>query len=193
MRRILTALFAALTFTACCKTGIEGQESSYEYRKGELAELENEATGGTKDDIRKRREDIEKRYASLPTDEAGRGEGLGKLNKELSAANSEFEKRVEAERDAKENASRAAMIKELEGTWTGGGVTLSIDGGGSVSYEKKSGNSSKSFNGSISKADESSFEAGALGMTTKFKIDKRPYDDGGARKMVVDGTELVRK
>lgn len=162
MRYLLTATFVALTFAACCKTGIEGQESSYQYRKGELTELENKAAGATKDDIRKRREDIEKRYAALPADEAGRGAGLGELNKELSAANSEFgefEKRVEAEANAKESASRDAMVKELEGTWTGGGVRLTIDGGGSVSYEKKNGNSSKSFNGSISKADETSFEA----------------------------------
>lgn len=60
------------------------------------------------------------------------------------------------------------------------------------SSRSPSGVGPPSFTGKVTKMNADSFEAGALGLCTTFKIDKRPYDEGGKKMMVVDGTPLTR-
>lgn len=117
---------------------------------------------------------------------------LGKLCQELKGALDTYESKVEAEAKNAGTADMAKGIAELAGKWKGEGMDMTVGKDGSFAYEKKSANSSKSFTGKIAKMGPSSFEAGALGFNTTFKIDKHPYDDGGKTKMVIDGTTLTR-
>jgi hypothetical protein len=193
-RRLLRSTVPALLMltAVACGSPIEQQESSYSDRQNKLDALVAKADGPTKIELTTKKADIAKRYAALPADKSARSEGLGKLNQELRAALDTYEPKVEAE---SKNASSAAFTKglaELAGTWKGVGMEMTIAHDGGFNYEKKSGGTSKSLTGKVTKVSGDSFEAGALGLSTTFKIDKRPYDEGGKKMMVVDGTPLTR-
>ena len=185
-------LGAVLIGTVACGSAIEQQESSYKDRVTKLEALSAKADAPTKAEIETKKADIQKRYAALPADKSARSEPLGKLCQELKADIDLYEPKVEAASKSAEGADLAKGIAELAGHWTGGGIDLTIGADGSLKYEKKSANSSKSFSGKIKSVRANEFEAGALGINTTFKIDKRPYDEGGKKRMVIDGTPLTR-
>ena len=191
--RGLVATAVISTAVVACGNAIEQQESSYTDRVGKLDALANKANDATKAEIRAKKDDIAKRYAALPADKNARGDGLGKLNQELRAALETYEPKIEAEAKNADSASFTKGLAELKGHWTGDGVDMTISPDGGFAYEKKSGGSSKSFTGKVKKIEASSFEAGALGLGTTFKIDKHPYDEGGKKMMVVDGATLTRQ
>lgn len=84
--------------------------------------------------------------------------------------------------------------KEYVGFWKSSEVTLSIQEGGRVEYEKKSGSSSKKISAPIQKFEGNNFVVGALGINTTFEVSDPPHQDSsGVWKMTVDGTELTRE
>lgn len=191
LRRIVASLL--LSITLACGSPLEQQERSYSSRQSELETLAGKADAPTKAEISAKKDDIAKRYAALPTEKNARSEGLGKLCQELKAAIETYQPKVEAASKGAESAELTKGIAELAGKWKGDGVELTIGSDGSLAYSKKSANTSKSFTGKVTKMSATSFEAGALGFSTTFKIDKRPYDEGGKKLMVVDGITLTRQ
>ena len=95
-------------------------------------------------------------------------------------------------RDLQQSGQYAERLRSLVGTWRGGGISLVIDAGGAVQDKKESGAGSKSLTAKITQIDGSSFETGALGITTTFKIDKWPTQSEGQWRMSVDGVEVLR-
>lgn len=90
-------------------------------------------------------------------------------------------------------AELAAFIKAHSGSWKGPGMELTIDTLGMVRYKREgAGTASKSFTAPLSTVDAKSFTVGLLGLTTTFRIDRPPHEEGGARKMTIDGVELTR-
>lgn len=187
-----TRVFALLLAVAACSP-IEQQEGSYAHRLSRVQDLAGSAEGRSKDELLARKADIERRYASLPSDKKARSEALGKLNQELNATIDTFGPRIESESKSKGQSQQAERLKSLTGTWRGGGVSLEIDAGGGIRYTKQSGAGSKSLTAKITKIDGSSFEAGALGVTTTFKVDSWPKESGGQWRMSVDGVEVIRE
>ena len=190
LRSIVPTL--VLSLTLACGSGVEQQESSYKDRQAKLEALAAKADAPTKTEIAAKKAEIAARYAALPADKSARGDGLGKLNQDLHAALQVYEPKVEAASKNATSADLAKGIAELAGTWKGVGMDMTIAPDGGFSYEKKSGGSAKSFTGKVKSVTADSFEAGALVLTTTFKIDKRPYDEGGKKMMMIDGTPLTR-
>ena len=90
-------------------------------------------------------------------------------------------------------ADKKDYVGDWRGEFDGGTMRLNIGSDGSVNYERKKGSSTKSISGGrISKFDGDDFEVKILLMTTTFKVEKPPYQDGETWKMVVDGVELSR-
>ena len=85
-------------------------------------------------------------------------------------------------------ADKAAYV----GAWKGVGIELTITADGGLKYEKVSGSGTKSLNAPIKEWKGADFVAGLGPMTTTFKVDRPPYEEGGKWRMVVDGNELVR-
>jgi hypothetical protein len=91
-------------------------------------------------------------------------------------------------------ADKKDYIGDWRGQIPGGSLRLSITSDGTVNYERKEGSTSKSIsNGTIKKFDGNDFEVEAFIVSTTFKVEKPPYRDGPAWKMVVDGVEVTRK
>ena len=167
IRHVALGALAALVFSACSCSGIEQQESSYRYRLEKLKAMAAEATPELKADIEKDCAAYEKEYAALPHEANARGEGLGKLNQKMTASLDAYGKRVEADAQA----ARGALLALLAGDWQGPGIDLAIDKGGSVHYVAREGVSKKQLDLPIQKITSKSFEVGALGINTTFKID----------------------
>jgi hypothetical protein len=90
-------------------------------------------------------------------------------------------------------AELAAFIKAYSGSWKGPGIELTIDTLGMLRYRREgAGSASKSFTAPLSTVDAKSFTVGLLGLTTTFRIDRPPHEEGGARRMTIDGVELTR-
>jgi hypothetical protein len=91
-------------------------------------------------------------------------------------------------------ADKKDYIGDWRGQIPGGSLQLSITSDGTVNYERKEGSTSKSIsNGTIKKFDGNDFEVEAFIVSTTFKVEKPPYRDGPAWKMIVDGVEVTRK
>ncbi|TWP30012.1 hypothetical protein ETU08_05485 [Apibacter muscae] len=71
-------------------------------------------------------------------------------------------------------------------------IVLSIKKNGSVKYSFKDGSLSKSIEAPIQQFDSNDFVVGALGITTKFKVSKTPYQENGKWKIVVDERILTK-
>jgi hypothetical protein len=71
-------------------------------------------------------------------------------------------------------------------------LTLTITQGGHVDYERVTGRMRKSISAPIRRFEGDDIVVGALGISTTFRVERRPLQDGGEWKMVVDGAELVR-
>ena len=90
-------------------------------------------------------------------------------------------------------ADKKDYVGDWRGQFDGGTMKLRIDSDGTVNYERVKGSSTKSISGGkISKFDGDDFEVKILLMSTTFKVEKPPYQDGDKWKMVVDGVELSR-
>ena len=90
-------------------------------------------------------------------------------------------------------ADKRDYIGDWRGQFDGGTMKLSIDSDGTVNYERVKGSSTKSISGGkISKFDGDDFEVKIFLMSTTFKVEKPPYQDGEKWKMIVDGVELSR-
>lgn len=90
-------------------------------------------------------------------------------------------------------ADKMDYIGNWSGEFPNGSMELKIGRNGSVNYERKEGGSTKSISGgTISKFDGNDFEVKVLLVSTTFKVEKPPYQDGDKWKMVVDGVELSR-
>jgi hypothetical protein len=94
-----------------------------------------------------------------------------------------------------ETARQAASAKELGkyrlaflGRWEGGGMTLSLGTDGMVFYRR----AGKTITAPVSDFDRKSFKVGLLGITTTFRIDRPPHEEGGVTRMTIDGVELTR-
>jgi hypothetical protein len=89
------------------------------------------------------------------------------------------------------DASALAGKPEYVGTWVGGGMTLTIEAGGHVDYEKKEPGSSEAMHGSIS-FDGGEMVLDVLVMKKRMHIDKPPHLDGTRWLMTLDGVEVER-
>jgi hypothetical protein len=82
--------------------------------------------------------------------------------------------------------------QDYVGTWRRSGLMLTITPGGHVEYERVTGSVRTSISAPIRRFEGDDFIVGVPGVTTTFQVQRRPFQDGGDWKMVVDGTELVR-
>ena len=185
-----TAIFA-FTLTGCCfGSGAEQQERGYKYKLEHLDELIARAEGELRDEIEKEKAQFIEAYESLPPPDRKkkRGEEFGKLHQKMRPKIQAYEAKVEkAESDMK-----FKLIRQHAGRWVGGGMDLTIAYTGQVEYKRVKGSSSKSLNGTISRFTKTEFEVKILGISTTFKIDEPPHQDGEDLKMKVDGAELTR-
>ena len=83
--------------------------------------------------------------------------------------------------------------KDFVGYWYGTGMSLLITSDGNLSYERKKDNMSTTVNAPIQEFDSDHFTAGVWIFTTEFKIDRAPYQDGDAWRMVIDGVILTKQ
>ena len=81
---------------------------------------------------------------------------------------------------------------QYAGGWQGEGVTLNIDVGGTVDYQRKQGNSSRSINAPIKSFQGDNFVVGVLFMETTFVVSQPPKNINGSWTMTVDGVDLVK-
>ncbi len=79
-----------------------------------------------------------------------------------------------------------------EGRWQSTEMKLTITKDGRVDYKRMSGGTSTSVNGPIKEFIGDDFVVGVLFITTTFKVNKKPYQQDGRWKMVVDGVELTK-
>jgi hypothetical protein len=73
-----------------------------------------------------------------------------------------------------------------------GGLTLTITPGGHVEYERVTGRVRTSIPAPIRRFEGGDFMVGVPGVSTTFRVQRRPFQDGSDWKIVVDGAELVR-
>lgn len=78
------------------------------------------------------------------------------------------------------------------GRWQGVGMDLTITPDGGVDYKRVGGSGSVSVTAPIQKFEGDDFIVGIWFMTTRFKVDRPPFQDNGVWKMVVEGVELTR-
>jgi hypothetical protein len=78
------------------------------------------------------------------------------------------------------------------GQWKGLGMDLTITPDGGVDYKRVSGSGSASVTAPLQSFDGDDFIVGIWMFTTRFKVNKPPYQDDGMWKMIVEGVELTR-
>ena len=83
--------------------------------------------------------------------------------------------------------------KNFIGYWYGTGMSLLITADGNLSYERKKESVSTSINGPIQEFESDHITVGAWIFTTEFKINRAPYQDGDAWRMVIDDVTLTRQ
>jgi hypothetical protein len=186
----------ALMLSACCfGSELTQKEDSYRWKMEDFDELIARADGDLGTEMQAAKAEIEARYAKLPDSEEKRPLALGELNQEFSEIFDRYEKAVEDQEAAAEKEMAAEIEeykKDFYGTWKGDGITLSIDPGGAVHYEKKTGATSKTLDLPLKRFTRKEFEIGAFGINSTFKIDEPPHQDGDKWRMTIDGTELTR-
>ena len=185
MRHIAIAI--TLVVAGCCFGGELGMnEASFSANQTELEKLAGKAEGDLKDEIEAEKKRFDEAYEKLPADEKKRAAALDELWYEQEDVIEKFEK--DLEKAAEE--LKWEGIEKIKGVWQGPGMDLTIDNHGQVAYKRTKGSGSKSINAPVTEFNGDSFEVGALGITTTFKIDKWPYEEDGETKMKVDGVEL---
>ena len=78
------------------------------------------------------------------------------------------------------------------GEWQEKTMYLLITQDGSVSYKRLKGGLTTSVDGPLKGFSGDNFEVGIGPLTTTFVVNKTPYQEGDAWKMVVDGVELTK-
>lgn len=78
------------------------------------------------------------------------------------------------------------------GQWKGLGMDLTITPDGGVDYKRVGGSGSVSVTAPLQSFDGDNFIVGVWMFTTRFKVDKPPYQQDGQWKMIVEGVELTR-
>jgi hypothetical protein len=78
------------------------------------------------------------------------------------------------------------------GRWQGVGMDLTITADGSVDYKRVGGSGSVSVTAPIQKFVGDDFVVGVWFMTSRFKVNRSPYQERGVWKMVVEGVEVRR-
>jgi len=78
------------------------------------------------------------------------------------------------------------------GEWETVGVDLVIYEDGTLSYETRSGNLTKTLNAPILTWGEQGFDAGIGPIVVEFTVNEAPHLDGDIWKMTVNGKELER-
>lgn len=177
----------ALLLALACGSGAEQMEASYQDRVHQL-DAAASADSVRSASILAERDAFAARYAALPTDPTARDAALGVLNQDMRAAIDT----AAAAGAAAAQAAGAAMRPNLTGSWSGPGVTLNIDQGGEVHYEKHADGMNTKLDAPLQGVTGTGFEVGIFGITTNFLVNVPPHQDGGAWKMTVDGVELTR-
>src|SRR6187455_1632858 len=72
------------------------------------------------------------------------------------------------------------------GDWRATNMRLAITPDGSVSYERRDGNNSKSVNAPLQRFEGDNFVVGVGPLSTTFVVSKPPWRDEGVWKMTVD-------
>ena len=187
MKTRTLALAWSLGLLVAC-SGLEVEESAHRYKAGELKKLEPSAQGQTKTDLLAKEAEFDRVYGALPASGSPREKALSTLNTDMQKAIDDLTTKVEADKKSQSNAA----ISAIAGHWKGSGMDITISPDGSVDYTRVKDGTTKTFGGKIQKIDEASFTAGALGIDTTFKIDKRPTSAGGKTVMTIDGAEVTR-
>ena len=78
------------------------------------------------------------------------------------------------------------------GKWRGDTMSLSIEHGGTVEYERKQGGVTKSVSAPIQEFIGDDFVVGMFGISTTFKVQVPPTEVDGIWTMVVDGEILIK-
>lgn len=82
--------------------------------------------------------------------------------------------------------------QDYVGTWRAPDMTLEITAGGHVEYERRRGAATTSVSAPLRSFAGDDFVVGAMGITTTFRVQRRPHLDGTQWKMMVDSVELTR-
>ena len=82
---------------------------------------------------------------------------------------------------------------DYAGLWRGGNELIEINNDGSVSYAKVRLDNTETIEGPIKEFTDEGFIVGYLFLTTKFKVDKPPYQENGKWKMVLNGVEMTKE
>ena len=82
--------------------------------------------------------------------------------------------------------------QDFVGTWRGAGVTLVITPEGRVDYKRVRGSVTKTLSAPLRAFEGDDLVVGIPGITTIFIAERRPFQDGGDWKMLMDSVELVR-
>ncbi len=83
--------------------------------------------------------------------------------------------------------------KEFVGYWYGTGMKLLITSDGVLSYERRKDNMTTTVDAPILEITSGHITAGVWIFSTEFKIDRAPYQDGDATRMVIDGVTLTQQ
>ena len=189
---LIAVLVAALILPSCFGSPLEQQEKSYRSKLATLAELAGRSPPALRTQVEEKKRGFEAAHESMPVDAKAKGEVLGLLNQQLSAAIEGFAKTVaEAEKKARDTV-RGERLASMVGEWHGTGMEMSIGAGGQIRYRNTKGTVSKSFEAAIQEISEHEFIAGALGIRTVFNVNEWPHQEDGKWIMTVDGTVLAR-
>jgi hypothetical protein len=83
--------------------------------------------------------------------------------------------------------------RDYVGTWRGPDMALAITAAGHVEYQRRRGAATTSVSAPLRSFAGDDFVVGAMGITTTFHVQRRPYLDGTLWKMMVDSVELTRE
>ena len=182
------SLIVAIT---CGSNACSYDEGYFNQRIKELDELAAKAAPGMRKKIEKKKTELLADFKKHPKGDQG---AMDRLCRRARMTVNEAEQilSVVASAGKKANAKElAAYQKKFVGVWKGRGMNLIIDSSGVVKYDRKKSSISK-ISAGITDFQKDHFTVGFMGITTTFKINKAPYEDGGVWKMKIDGVELTR-
>ena len=83
--------------------------------------------------------------------------------------------------------------KDYIGTWYGDGMKLLITADGGMAYERKKDNTTTTLDAPIQEFGNDHITAGFWIFSMEFKINRAPYKDGDAWRMIIDGVTLTKQ
>jgi hypothetical protein len=186
---------AAVLGCGALEISLDGEERFYRERLETLQSMQL-SDAGKQSELDAQIAEFEATYGSLPTADEDRRKALSDLATPMRKAVRDWEPMAEAAAAAKAEAMQGEIEvykQDFRGTWTAPGRTLVIHENDHVEWESKDGGKSKSVNAPITRFAREEFEIGVFGISTTFRIDTPPHDDGGVWKMTIDGVELTRQ